>query len=144
RFILVATPSGVALAPEGGAHQSIGSPLIGIAQPGLLSYEPAYADELAVVLRWAFDYIQHNGGAHEELGGSVYLRLSTRSIEQLHRQLTPDLRRYIIAGGYWLLEPGPSTRVVLAYQGAVSTDVIAAAGLMAEDRNGVGVLAVTS
>jgi pyruvate dehydrogenase E1 component len=144
RFILAATPSGVALAAEGGAHQSIGSPLIGIAQPGLMSYEPAYADELGVILRWAFDYIQHDGGTHEEPGGSVYLRLSTRPLEQLHRPMSPDLRRSIIAGGYWLLEPGPSTRVVLAYQGAVSPDVIAAAGLMAEDRSGVGVLAVTS
>src|ERR1700755_1220153 len=58
RFILVATPSGVALAPEGGAHQSIGTPMIGMAQPGLTSYEPAYADELAVILRWAFEHIQ--------------------------------------------------------------------------------------
>ena len=47
RFILVATPSGVTLAPEGGAHQSIGTPLIGLGQPGLVSFEPAYVDELA-------------------------------------------------------------------------------------------------
>jgi pyruvate dehydrogenase E1 component len=144
RFILVATPSGVALAPEGGAHQSIGSPLIGMAQPGLLSYEPAYGDELAVILRWAFEHIQRDGIGHEEPGGSVYLRLSTRAIEQLPRPMTPDLRREILAGGYWLLPPGPSTRLVLAYQGAASPDAIAAAGLMAEDRSGVGVLAVTS
>jgi pyruvate dehydrogenase E1 component len=144
RFILVATPSGVALAPEGGAHQSIGSPLIGMAQPGLLSYEPAYADELAVVLRWAFEHIQRDGIGHEEQGGSVYLRLSTRAIEQLPRPMAPELQREILAGGYWLLAPGPSTRVVIAYQGAASPDAIAAAGLMAEDRSGVGVLAVTS
>ena len=144
RFILIGTPSGVALASEGGAHQSIGSPMIGIAQPGLLSYEPAYADELNVILQWAFDFIQHDGVAHEESGGSVYLRLSTRTIEQLQREISPGLRRDIIAGGYWLRGPGPSTRVVLVYQGAVSPEVIAAAGLMAEDRNGVGVLAITS
>ena len=46
RFLIVATPSGVTLAPEGGAHQSIHTPLIGIGQPGLLSYEPAFVDEL--------------------------------------------------------------------------------------------------
>jgi pyruvate dehydrogenase E1 component len=140
RFILVATPSGMALAPEGGAHQSIGSPLIGMAQPGLISYEPAYADELAVVLRWAFEHIQAEG----EEGGSVYLRLSTRVLEQLGRTLTPDLTRDIIAGGYWLSPPGPSTRVVLAYQGTVGVEAITAAGLMSEDRHGVGVLAITS
>ena len=140
RFILVATPSGVALAPEGGAHQSIGTPLIGMAQPGLTSYEPAYADELSVILRWALDHIQLEEGE----GGSVYLRLSTRSLDQLGRSMTPELTRDIIAGGYWLSPPGPSTRVVLAYQGTVSAEAITAAGLMAEDRQGAGVLAITS
>jgi pyruvate dehydrogenase E1 component len=140
RFILVATPSGVALAPEGGAHQSIGSPMIGIAQPSLTSFEPAYADELALILRWAFDHIQQDN----EEGGSVYLRLSTRALDQLQRAISPELSRDILAGGYWLSPPGPSTRVVLAYQGTVSAEAITAAGLMAEDRHGVGVLAITS
>ena len=67
RFMLVATPAGITLAPEGGAHQSISSPLIGIGQPGLSSYEPAYADELAVIMRWGFEYMQ------AENGGSIYL-----------------------------------------------------------------------
>src|SRR4030081_2839379 len=62
RFILVATPSGITLAPEGGAHQSIAEPLIGLAQDGLTSFEPAYADELAVLLRWALAEIQRDGG----------------------------------------------------------------------------------
>ena len=53
RFILVATPSGITLAPEGGAHQSVGEPLAGLVQPGLTSFAPAYADELAILLRWA-------------------------------------------------------------------------------------------
>jgi pyruvate dehydrogenase E1 component len=144
RFILVATPSGVALAPEGGAHQSIGSPMIGMAQPGLVSYEPAYADELAVLLRWALEHIQRDGTANEEDGSSVYLRLSTRVLEQPGRTVSAELKREIVSGGYWLSEPGPSARVVLAYQGAVSPEVIAAAGMMAEDRQGVGVLAITS
>jgi pyruvate dehydrogenase E1 component len=144
RFLLVATPSGVALAPEGGAHQSIGSPMIGMAQPGLISYEPAYADELAVILQWAFEHIQRGGAEGEEEGASVYLRLSTRALDQLSRTLSPDQKREIISGGYWLVEPSSSTRVVLAYQGAVSPEVIEAAGLMAEDRHGVGVLALTS
>ena len=34
RFLLVATPSGLSLAPEGGAHQSVVTPLIGLGQPG--------------------------------------------------------------------------------------------------------------
>ena len=61
RFILVATPSGVTLAPEGGAHQSIGTPLIGMAQDGLAAFEPAFVDELGIMLAWSFDYIQRDG-----------------------------------------------------------------------------------
>src|SRR5207342_330654 len=72
RFIVVATPSGITLAPEGGAHQSVVTPLIGLGQPGLTAFEPAYADELAVLLRWALAEIQR------EDGESVYFRLSTR------------------------------------------------------------------
>ena len=61
RFMLVATPAGVTLAPEGGAHQSIGTPLVGMAQDGLAYFEPAFVDELGVIMRWAFDYMQRDG-----------------------------------------------------------------------------------
>ena len=61
RFIVAATPSGITLAPEGGAHQSIAQPLIGMAQDGLAAFEPAYVDELAVILAWALAYIQKDG-----------------------------------------------------------------------------------
>ena len=152
RFILVATPSGITLAPEGGAHQSIIQPLIGIAQDGLASFEPAFVDELAVLLAWGLAYIQKAGDAaqsernwlREETGGSVYLRLSTRPIEQPKRALTPDRRREIIDGAYWLRRPGPNCQVVVAYAGAVAPEAIQAVGLMAEDRRDVGLLAVTS
>src|SRR5215204_7794337 len=80
RFILVATPSGMTLAPEGGAHQSIYTPLIGIGQPGLTAFEPAHVDELAEILRWSFEHLQDGDG------GSVYLRLSTRPADQPDRE----------------------------------------------------------
>ena len=153
RFILVGTPSGVTLAPEGGAHQSIGTPLIGLAQDGLAAFEPAFVDELAAILTWAFDYVQQDGdGApdernwlRDETGGSVYLRLSTRGIEQpQQRRMDPQLRQEIIDGGYWMRRPGPNAQVVVAYAGAVAPEAIEAVGLMAEDRRDVGLLAVTS
>ena len=152
RFILAGTPSGVTLAPEGGAHQSIGTPLIGLAQDGLAAFEPAFVDELAAILAWTFDYVQRDGdGApdernwlRDETGGSVYLRLSTRSIEQPQRQMDPQLRQEVIDGGYWLRRPGPNAQVVVAYSGAVAPEAIEAVGLMAEDRRDVGLLAVTS
>jgi len=151
RFILVATPSGVSLAPEGGAHQSVGTPLIGMAQDGLAAFEPAFTDELAAILAWSFDYVQRDGSLEEEqdwlrdeTGGSVYLRLSTRPIEQPQRKIDDALKDAIIQGGYWLREPGPATELVIVYQGVVAPEAIAAAGLLAEDRRNVGVLAVTS
>jgi pyruvate dehydrogenase E1 component len=156
RFIVVATPSGVTLAPEGGAHQSIAEPLIGLAQDGLAAFEPAFVDELAVILAWALAYIQKDGDAvpqdhtsertrlRDETGGSAYLRLSTRPIEQIAREMTPALAQEIVDGGYWLRKPGPNCEVVVAYSGAVAPEAIVAVGLMAEDRRDVGLLAVTS
>ncbi|MBV8961526.1 MAG: transketolase, partial [Hyphomicrobiales bacterium] len=152
RFILIATPSGVTLAPEGGAHQSIATPLIGLAQDGLAAFEPAFVDELSVVLRFAFDYLQRSGEAEpserswlrDETGGSVYLRLSTRLIDQPQREIDTSLRDQIIDGAYWLRKPGPNAQVVIAYSGAVAPEAIEAVGLIAEDRRDVGLLAVTS
>ena len=152
RFIVVATPSGITLAPEGGAHQSIAQPLIGMAQDGLASFEPAFVDELAVILRFGLDYIQkHGDGAasernwlRDETGGSIYLRLSTRPVEQPQREMTGDLRQGIIDGAYWLRKPGPNAEVVVAYTGAIAPEAIEAVGLMAEDRRDIGLLAVTS
>jgi pyruvate dehydrogenase E1 component len=152
RFIVAATPSGLTLAPEGGAHQSIAQPLIGMAQDGLAAFEPAFVDELAAILAFSLDYIQKDsdGEASErnwlrdETGGSVYLRLSTRPVEQIKRTMTPELRQAIVDGAYWLREPGPNCQVLVAYTGAVAPEAIQAVGLMAEDRRDVGLLAVTS
>ena len=144
RFILVATPSGISLAGEGGAHQSIATPLIGMAQDGLASFEPAYVDELAVVLRWAFDHMQRPGGYGPDAGGSVYLRLSTRTIAQPQRQLAAEDVADITAGAYWVRRPGPNAEAVIAYAGVVAPEAVEAVGLIAEDRRDVGLLAVTS
>lgn len=152
RFILAATPSGITLAPEGGAHQSIATPLIGMAQDSLAAFEPAYVDELAIILRWAFAYIQRSGEGEpdprswlrDKTGGSVYLRLSTRTIDQPKRQVDDALARGIVDGGYWMREPGPNAEIVVAYAGALAPQAINAVGLMANDRRDIGLLAVTS
>ncbi|WP_104667375.1 1-deoxy-D-xylulose-5-phosphate synthase N-terminal domain-containing protein [Ensifer adhaerens] len=152
RFMIVGTPSGVTLAPEGGAHQSIGTPLIGISQDGLAAFEPAFADELAVIMEWAFDYLQRDGDndpdertwLRDETGGSVYLRLTTKPLEQPLKRVDNDFRQGAIDGAYWLRKPGPNCDIVIAYQGAVADEAIAAAGLIGEVRRDIGVLAVTS
>ncbi len=121
-----------------------------MSQDGLASFEPAFADELAVIMEWAFAYLQRDAAKAEGAdwqreagGGSVYLRLSTRSIEQPRRDLD-TIRKGVIDGGYWLREPGPNCEVVIAYQGTVGTEAIAAAASLSEGRRDVGILAVTS
>ena len=104
------------------------------------------------ILRWAFAYLQRDGDGEpdertwlrDETGGSVYLRLSTRSLDQPKRDIGAGLAQAIIDGAYWLREPGPNAQIVVAYQGAVAPEAIEAVGLMGEDRRDVGLLAVTS
>jgi pyruvate dehydrogenase E1 component len=138
RFMVVATPSGITLAPEGGAHQSIATPLIGMAQDGLSSFEPAFVDELAAIMGWGFRHMQ------AEAGGSVYLRLSTRTVDQPQRIMTSELQRDIVEGAYWLRQPGPNAEAIVAYTGAVAPEAIEAVGFIGESRRDVGLLAITS
>ncbi|SDD27823.1 transketolase [Ruegeria marina] len=152
RFMFAGTPSGVTLAPEGGAHQSIGTPLIGMSQDGLASFEPAFTDELSVIMDWGFDYMQRQDGNDpdprtwlpDSAGGAVYLRLSTRPVEQVQGPRDDTFRRGVTDGGYWLRQPGPNAEVVIVYQGAVAPAAIEAAGRIGNDRRDIGVLAVTS
>ena len=154
RFMVVGTPSGVSLAPEGGAHQSIGSPLIGMAQDGLASFEPAFADELATIMAWGFDYMQREGSKdgsepdertwlRDQTGGSVYLRLSTRPLEQPGPR-GQHFEQGVVDGAYWWRPPSANTDLVIAYQGAVADQAIAAVGRLGERARDVALLAVTS
>lgn len=138
RFMVVGTPSGVSLAPEGGAHQSVTTPLIGLGQPGLTAFEPAFADELAAIMEWSFAHMQ------AKKGGSVYLRLSTRPIAQPSRPMTEDLRDALLSGGYWLREPAPGAELAVVYTGVVAPEAMDAFEQIREDMPGAGLLAVTS
>lgn len=152
RFLIIGTPSGVTLAPEGGAHQSIGSQLVGISQDGLASFEPAFLDELSVIMDWSFDYLQREGEGdidqrtwlRDQTGGSVYLRLTTLPLEQPAARRDEVFRIGVIDGAYWLRSPGANCELVLAYQGCLAPEIIKAAGQLGEARRDIGVLAVTS
>src|ERR1700737_3380686 len=139
RFMVAATPSGITLSPEGGAHQSIATPLIGMAQDGLASFEPAFVDELAVIMGWGFRHMQREAAGE---GGSVYLRLSTRTLDQPQRIMTPDLQKGVTDGAYWLRKPGENCEAVIAYTGAVAPEAIEAIGVIGEKRRDVGLLGV--
>jgi len=143
--ILVGTPSGVTLAPEGGAHQSITTPSIGLEQPGCVAWEPAFAQDL----EWTFLHAMANVGF--EGGTSSYFRLSTRPIDPELAQLpaTADLlerrRRQAVAGGYRLTRHAPGVEeVTLVGVGAVMPEVIAAARALEEQGTVAGVVCLTS
>lgn len=121
--ILVGTPSGVTLAAEGGAHQSIGTPSIGLEQPGVTSYEPAFAIET----EWVFlDALSRLG---QEGGESAYLRLSTRPIDQALCSLPADTtaRRHDVLAGAYLLRSTGAPAATLVGVGALVPNVVAAA-----------------
>ena len=138
RFMVVGTPAGVTLAPEGGAHQSVNTPLVGMSMPGLAYFEPAYADELAEIMRWGFEHMQADDG------GSVYLRLSTRTIAQPERTLSPADRASITTGAYWLAPPAPGAELAIVYAGVVAPEAAAAHKALLDDIPNAGLLAVTS
>lgn len=137
RFILVATPSGITLGPEGGAHQSINPPLIALGQPGLRHYEPAFADELAAMMAEAFRLIDDPDGE------STYFRLSTRAIAQIERN-DDEWRAGALQGGYWLHAPDAGAEAAIVAMGAVMPEATAAWEELRGDLPGLGLLAITS
>jgi pyruvate dehydrogenase E1 component len=152
RFIVVASPSGITLAPEGGAHQSVLTPSLGLEVPNLHAYEPAFAREVEWLLLEALRQIQD--AAH---GRAVYLRLSTKMVDQalfepaMLRLGEPALRAAVLAGGYRLVdhreredyEPGANVVNVVA-TGVMVPEAVAASGLLAADGIHANVVALTS
>ncbi|HLI60912.1 MAG TPA: 1-deoxy-D-xylulose-5-phosphate synthase N-terminal domain-containing protein [Solirubrobacteraceae bacterium] len=167
--ILIGTPAGVTLAPEGGAHQSIITPSVGLEQPRCVAWEPAFGQDLEWVLLAALAGLGHEGGQ------SAYLRLSTRPIDQALAAVPPAgpereaRRRAALAGGYRLREaargpdgagspgvggavaggPGAAAppvrpRVTLVGMGAVMPEVLAAADELAAAGIATAVVCLTS
>jgi len=141
--ILVGTPSGVSLAPEGGAHQSIKTPSIGLEQPGCVSYEPAFA----VDTEWAL--LASLGRLGVPGGSSAYLRLSTRPVDQSLSAVPADpaarerRRRQVVAGGYPLCR-AESPTITIAAMGAVVPEALAAAARLQQLGIHADVVCVTS
>jgi pyruvate dehydrogenase E1 component len=144
RFVVVGTPAGVTLAPEGGAHQSSITPSIGLELPHLAYAEPAFARATDWLL---CDGLQRLGYPD---GDSLYLRLSTRPVDQtpfdvaLERIGPERLRNDVLAGGYRLLEPDGRADIVFATCGPVVPEVLAAAEQLRAEGTEVVVLDLTS
>jgi pyruvate dehydrogenase E1 component len=145
RFIMIGTPAGVTLAPEGGAHQSAITPSIGLELPGLDYAEPAFARALDWLLCDGID------GLSSANGSSLYLRLSTRPIDQSaflaaeERLGSTTLREHVLRGGYRLREPADGrASVILATCGPVVPEVLEAARQLDEEGVSSVVLDLTS
>ena len=141
--ILVGTPSGVTLAPEGGAHQSIKTPSIGIEQPGCVSYEPAFVIDTEWTLLAGLARLGRADGC------SCYLRLSTRPVDQTLAAVPADpaarerRRRQVVAGAYTLRRTGQPA-VTIAAMGAVVPEALAAAERLEQAGIAADVICVTS
>ena len=146
RFVVAGTPSGITLAPEGGAHQSTVTAGVGAELPGLTYFEPAYATEVDWLLCAALD------GLSRPDGESAYFRLSTRPVDQApfaaaaERLGTEELRRQVLSGGY-RLRPAPLTDrpgVTIVTTGVMAPEALAAAEALAEEGVDAAVVHLTS
>ncbi|MCW2580545.1 MAG: Transketolase central region [Blastococcus sp.] len=141
--ILVGTPSGVTLAPEGGAHQSITTPSIGLEQPGVTTYEPAFALDT----EWCL--LASLGRLGRPDGGSAYLRLSTRPIDQALAAVPADpaareRRRRQVVGGAYALRRADRPAVTVVAMGAVVPEALVAAERLTAQGFPADVVCVTS
>ncbi|HLK45520.1 MAG TPA: transketolase C-terminal domain-containing protein, partial [Acidimicrobiales bacterium] len=142
--ILVATPSGVTLAPEGGAHQSIITPSVGLEQPGCIAWEPAFAQDLEWTLLHALSLLGRAGGE------SSYFRLTTRALDQALGAVTDEpaaleeRRRQVLAGGYPLRRSAARPDVTIVAVGAVVPEALAAAEELEASSISVDVICLTS
>jgi pyruvate dehydrogenase E1 component len=146
RFVVLGTPSGISLSREGGAHQSTITPGIGMELPGVVYAEPAFAREVEWIL------LDHLRSMQEPEGESLYLRLSTKPVDQAPfaeicaQRGDEAVRADVLAGAFWLREADPTgDAVVFATCGAIVPEVLAAADLLAEEEGiSAGVLCVSS
>ncbi|MFC5677952.1 transketolase-like TK C-terminal-containing protein [Aeromicrobium endophyticum] len=143
--IIIGTPSGVTLAPEGGAHQSITTPSIGLEQPNCIAWEPAFAQDVEWCMLAAMSRVGVEGGT------SSYFRLSTRPLDQALAAVPEDQvllerrRQHAVAGGYRLTSHDPATeQVTLVGVGAIMPEVIAASKVLADAGITAGVVCLTS
>ena len=148
RFIVAGTPSGVTLAPEGGAHQSTITASVGLELPSVTFIEPAYAVALDWLLCGALQSVAAAGGrrpgSETVETGSYYFRLTTRGIDQQPFQAARErlgdaiLRRQVLAGGYRLVDASEAAAagappVYLVGCGAVLPEVLTAAAELADE-----------
>jgi len=146
KFVVVATPSGVSLAPEGGAHQSVITPGIGVALPAIAYFEPSFALEVEWIL---LDALR---GLADRTGESVYLRLSTKPVDQsLAPPPSPEYRARVLRGGYRLIDPrgepgwDPEENAVHVFAaGAMVPEAVEAGRLLRERGVLASVFVVTS
>jgi pyruvate dehydrogenase E1 component len=142
--ILIGTPSGVTLAPEGGAHQSIITPSVGLEQPRCVAWEPAFGQDLEWTLLHALSCLGRPDGT------SAYFRLTTRPLDQSLAAVPQDTsareerRRQVVAGGYRLRNATGRPEVTLVGVGAVMPNVIAAADALASAEVGCDVVCLVS
>ena len=101
-------------------------------------FEPTYADELEIILRYSFNYMQ------EESGSSIYIRLTTRNLVQPKRNIDISLENQILSGGYWFRKSKSKNNFTIIFSGALAPEVEKAVEILQEDIPDISILMVTS
>jgi len=139
KFIVVGTPSGITLAPEGGAHQSTITGSIGIELPGISTYEPCFGQELEWILMAGLENIRTRTS-------STYLRLTSKPVDQSLLPVPSDagkrehLRQQVIRGAYRLVDRSgeagyqPGKNVVHIFAVGATVPQAIAAGLQLKEK----------
>ncbi|MFN8524348.1 MAG: pyruvate dehydrogenase [Chloroflexota bacterium] len=152
KAIVIGTPSGITLSPEGGAHQSTVTPSLGIELPHLLFYEPCFAAEVEWTLLEGLRQC-----ADRENGLTTYLRLSTKLVDQslldpaMRRLGDETLRLQVLKGGYRLIDASRDAPdvtgdhvVQIAAAGVMIPEAVEAARMLHREGVAANVLNLTS
>ena len=149
RFIVVGTPSGITLAPEGGAHQSLITPSIGAEIPEVAFYDLCFGQELEWVMLSALENIRNRSECS-------YLRLTSKRVDQNLMKVPAAaaerdaLRRQVLAGAHRLVDrrddagyiPGENVVHIMA-SGAIIPEAVEASRLLLEEGVFANVVSVT-
>jgi pyruvate dehydrogenase E1 component len=139
-FLLGATAGRTTLAGEGLQHQDGHSHVYSLAMPNCISYDPAYAYEMAVIIQ---DGIRRMYREQE----SIFYYLTVMN-EQYVMPPMPDGAREGILKGMYRLQPAANPKAKLRAQlfgsGAILNEVLAAAKLLEKYDVGADVWSVTS
>jgi pyruvate dehydrogenase E1 component len=139
-FLLGGTAGRTTLAGEGLQHQDGNSHVYSLCYPNCVSYDPAYAYELAVIIQDGIRRMYHDSE-------SIFYYLTVMNEQYVMPEMPKDSREGILKGMYRLkaaADPKSKLRAQLLGSGAILNEVVAAQEMLAKYGVAADVWSVTS